>query len=99
MKKRFSEEQIIQILRDADTNGHNLDLCRQDGVSEPTFYHGRRRYQGLSISEFQRHTRLESENVKRKRLVAEHALALQTLPEVLQKKGRLCASVARWCRH
>jgi putative transposase len=89
MKKRFSEEQIIQILREAETHGHNLDLCRKYGISEQTFYHWRRRYQGLAVSELQRLKRLESENVKLKRLVAEQALALQTLQEVLQKKGLL----------
>jgi putative transposase len=89
MKKRFSEEQIIHILREADPNGNHLDRCRKYGISEQTFYHWRRRYQGLTVSELQRLTLLESENAKRKRLGAEQALALQTLQEVLQKQGRL----------
>jgi putative transposase len=89
MKKRFNEEQIIQILREADVTGNNLDVCRKYGISEQTFYHWRRRYQGLSVSELQRLKLLESENVKLKRLVAEQALALQHLQEVLKKKGLL----------
>jgi putative transposase len=87
MKKRFSEEQIIQILREAEANGTNLDVCRTYGFSEPTFYHWRRKYQGLSVPELQRLKLLESENTKLKRLVAEQALAIQGLQELLTKKG------------
>jgi putative transposase len=89
MKKRFNEEQIIQILREADVPGNNLDVCRKYGISEQTFYHWRRRYQGLSVSELQRLKLLESENAQLKRLVAEQALALQHLQELLKKKGLL----------
>jgi len=89
MKKRFSEEQIIQILREAETNGNNIDVCRQYSISEQTFYYWRRRYQGLSVSELHRLKWLESENAKLKRLVAEQALALQSLQEVLKKRGLL----------
>ena len=87
MKKRFSEEQIIQILREAETNGSNLDVCRTYGFSEQTFYHWRRKYQGLSGAELQRLKRLESENAKLTRVVAEQALAIQGLQELLTKKG------------
>jgi putative transposase len=89
MKKRFSEEQIIQMLREAETNGNNIDVCRKYSISEQTFYHWRRRYQGLTVSELQRLKWLESENAKLKRLVAEQALALQSLQEVLKKRGLL----------
>jgi len=89
MKKRFSEEQIIQILREAETNGNNVDLCRKYSISEPTFYHWRRRYQGLTVLELQRLKLLESENAKLKRLVAEQALAIQSLQELLKKRGLL----------
>lgn len=87
MKKRFSEEQIIQILREAEANGNNVDVCRKYSISEQTFYHWRRKYQGMSVAELQRLKRLESENAKLKRLVAEQALAIQSLQEVLKKKG------------
>lgn len=89
MKKRFSEEQVIQILREAEANGTNLDVCRKYGISEQTFYHWRRKYQGLSGSELRRLKLLESENAKLKRLVAEQALALQHLQELLKKRGLL----------
>jgi putative transposase len=89
MKKRFSEEQIIRILREAETNGHNLEICRKYGISEQTFYHWRRKYQGLSVSELQRLKLREAENAKLKRLVAEQALALQNLQELIKKRGLL----------
>jgi putative transposase len=87
MKKRFSEEQIIQILREAETPGSNLDVGRKYGFSEQTFSHGRRKYQGLSLPELRRLKRLESEHAQLKRLVAEQALAIQGLQELLTKKG------------
>jgi putative transposase len=86
MQKRFSEEQIIQILREAGTQGSHLDVGRKDGFSEPTFYHWRRKYQGLSLPELHRLKLVESENAKRKRFVAEQALAIQGLQELLTKK-------------
>jgi putative transposase len=70
MKKRFSEEQIIPILREAATNGNNLDLCRTYGISEQTFDYWRRRYQGVSVSELQRLKLLESEHAKLKRIAS-----------------------------
>ncbi|HEX2278391.1 MAG TPA: transposase [Candidatus Tectomicrobia bacterium] len=73
MKKRFSEEQTIQILREAATHGNNLALCRQYGISEQTFSHWRRRSQGGNLSELQRLKLLESEHARLTRLVAEHA--------------------------
>lgn len=87
MKKRFSEEQMIQILREAETHGSNLDVCRKYGFSAQTFYHWRRKYPGLSLPELQRLKLLESENATRQRLVAEQALAIQGLRELLAKKG------------
>jgi putative transposase len=87
MKKRFSEEQIIQILREAETNGNHVDVCRKYAISEQTFYHWRRPYQGMSVPELQRLKLLESENARLKRLVAEQALAIQSLQEVLKKRG------------
>lgn len=89
MKKRFSEEQIIQILREAEANGNNVDICRKYAISEQTFYHWRRKYQGMSVAKLQQLKMLESENAKLKRLVAEQALALQSLQELLKKRGLL----------
>jgi putative transposase len=98
MKTRGNEEQIIEMLREAETTGNHRDGCRKDGLSEQTFYPWRRRAQGLRVSARHRLQLREAENAKRKRLVAEPALALQPVQELRKKKGRLCASVARWGR-
>jgi putative transposase len=98
MKQRFNEEQIIQILREAETHGSTLDVCRRYGFSEQTFSHWRRQYQGLSVLERQRLKRLESEHATLKRLVAAQALAIQGLQELPTHKGWPGASAASWCR-
>jgi putative transposase len=98
MKKRCSEEQIIQLLREAETPGSNLDGCRRDGFSEQTFSQWRRKYQGRSVPERQRLQLREAENAPRNRLVAEPALAIQGPQERLTKNGVPCASAASWCR-
>ncbi len=53
-RKRFSEEQIIRILNEAEKGGHTIqEFCRQEGITEQTFYHWRKRYSGMSVSEVQ----------------------------------------------
>jgi putative transposase len=87
MKTRFSAEQSIQILREAETHGRNVEVCRKDGFSEPTFSHWRRKYQGLRGPELQRLKRRESENAQRTRVVAEPAWAIQGVQELLTTTG------------
>lgn len=85
-KSQFSEEQIIGALKDAEGGVPIADVCRKAGVSTYTFYKWRRRYSGLNVSEAKRMRELEAENAKLKRLVADQALDLLALKEVVSKK-------------
>lgn len=86
-KKRFSEEQIIRILKEAEAGMKVIDLCRKHGISDVTFYKWRSKYGGLEVSEARRLKQLEEENQRLKRLVADQALDIQVLKEVLVKKS------------
>lgn len=85
-KSRFTEEQIIGVLKEADTGMKVADLCRKHGISDVTFYNWRSKYGGMEVSEARRLKSLEEENQKLKRLVAEQALDILVLKDVLQKK-------------
>lgn len=85
-KTRFSEEQIIGALKDAEGGMSVADVCRKVGVSSYTFYKWRKRYSGLSVPEAKRMRELEVENSKLKRLVADQALDILALKEVVSKK-------------
>lgn len=85
-KSRFSEEQIIGALKEAEGGLPISDVCRKVGVSAFTFYKWRKRYSGLSVSEAKRMRELEGENSKLKRLVADLSLDNLALKEVLSKK-------------
>ena len=87
MKKRFSEEEIIRILRAAEMQQSPIgDLCRQQGISEQTFYRWRNRYGGLEVDEAVRLRQLERENKRLKKLVAERDLEIEFMKEVVSKK-------------
>lgn len=85
-KSRFSEEQIIGVLKEADAGMKVADLCRKHGISDATFYNWRRRYGCMDVSEARRLRQLEEENQRLKRLVADQALDIQVLKDVLGKK-------------
>jgi putative transposase len=85
-KSQFSEEQIIAILKQAEAGMRVADLCRQVGISEATFHRWRSKYGGLEVREAVRLRRLESENTRLKKLVAELTLDNQALKDVLGKK-------------
>src|ERR1022692_423862 len=72
--KRFSEEQIIGVLKEAEAGAKTKDLCRQQGISEATFYNWKAKYAGMTVSEARRLKELEQENAKLKRLLAEAEL-------------------------
>ncbi len=86
MKKRFSEEQIIGFLREADAGMPVKDLCRRHGFSEASYYLWRGKFGGLSVSEAKRLKALEAENTRLKKLLAEAMLEQEATREVLRKK-------------
>ena len=85
-RKRYTEEQIISILKEADKGAAPRDLCRKHGMAEATFYAWRRKYGGLEVSEAKRIRELEDENRRLKKLVADQALDIDMLKEISRKK-------------
>jgi putative transposase len=86
MKKRFSEEQIIGFLREADKGVALKDLCRRHGFSEASFYLWRSKYGGMDVSDAKRLKALEAENARLKKLLAESLLENEVTREALRKK-------------
>jgi putative transposase len=86
MKRRFTEEQIIAVLREAESGTAVKDLCRRVGVSTVTFYKWKSKYAGMEISEVRRMRLLEDENARLKKIVAQQALDIDALKVVLSKK-------------
>ena len=85
-KSRFSEAQILGILRQQDQGQTVAQICREHGISEPTFYSWKSKFGGRSVSELQRLKHLEDENRRLKQLYAELSLEHQVIKEVLRKK-------------
>tara|TARA_R100000656_G_C3908067_1_gene120240 strand:- start:364 stop:633 length:270 start_codon:yes stop_codon:yes gene_type:complete len=86
VKKRFSEEQIIKFLKEAEAGLSVKDLCRRHGFSEASFYLWRSKFGGMDVSDAKRLKALESENRRLKKLLAEAMLENEVTKEVLQKK-------------
>jgi len=84
-RKRFSEEQIIAVLKENEVGAKVDDLCRRHGISTATFYAWRRKYGGMDASEAKRLRELESENAKLKRIVADQMLDMSAMKELLAK--------------
>ncbi len=84
-KSRFSEEQILAILKEAEAGAKITDLCRRHGIAQWTFYTWRKKYQGMTVSEAKRLRQLEDENKRLKILVANLTLDKQALQELLRK--------------
>jgi putative transposase len=85
-RSRYSEEQVIYALRQADSGVAVSEVCRQMGVSEATFYVWKRKYAHLGVTELRKLKQLEEENARLKRLVADLTLDRHILQEVLRKK-------------
>jgi putative transposase len=83
---RYTEEQIIAILKEADAGAKTKELCRRKGISEATFYNWKAKYHGMTVSEARRLKELEHENSKLKRLLAEAELDKAALKDLLGRK-------------
>jgi putative transposase len=86
MKRRFTEEQIIGILREQEAGGAVKEITRRHGISEQSFYRWKAKYGGMEVSEARRLRELEAENGKLKRLLAEAHLDNAALKDVLGRK-------------
>ena len=86
MKKRFTEEQIIGFLREADSGLPIKELCRRHGFSEASYYLWRSKFGGMSVSDAKRLKELEAENARLKRMLANAMLENEITKEALQKK-------------
>ena len=85
-QSRFTEEQIIGVLKEAEGGMKTAEVCRKHGISDATYYKWKAKYGGLEVSEARRLRSLEEENRRLKQMVAEQALDLQALKAVLGKK-------------
>lgn len=85
-RSRFSEEQIIAVLKEHELGGKTADLCRKHGISEATFYNWKNKFGGMDVSEARRLKALEDENRKLKKLLAESMLDNAALKDLLSKK-------------
>ena len=86
MKKRYSEEQIIGFLKEAESGVKLKDLCRRHGFSEGSYYLWRSKYGGMDVSDAKRLKTLEAENARLKRLLADSLLENEVTKEALRKK-------------
>lgn len=86
MKKRFSDEQIIGFLREAESGMAIKELCRRHGFSEASYYLWRSKFGGMTVPESKRLRDLETENARLKKLLAESLLEIEVTREVLRKK-------------
>ena len=84
-KSRFSEEQIISILKEHEAGRPTAEVCRRHGVSQPTFYNWKAKFGGMEVSDAKRLKALEEENRKLKKLLAEEVMDNATLKEMLRK--------------
>ena len=87
MKKRFLDEQIIAILREAEAGAMPVRaLCKRHNISEQTFFRWRNKFGGMDVPDARRLKDLESDNARLKRMVAEQALVIDGMKEIVRKK-------------
>lgn len=86
MKSRFTEEQIINILGEAQAGAKVAEVCRRHGISDATYYLWKSKYSNMTVSEAKKLRALEAENSRLKRIVADQQLDIVALKDVLSKK-------------
>jgi putative transposase len=86
-KSRFTETQIVSVLKEADAGMKVEELCRKHGISSATYYNWKKKYGGMDVSEIKRLKELEEENAKLKRMYADMALENTALKDLIVKKG------------
>ena len=82
-KSRFTEEQIVSVLQEAEAGANVKELCRRLGISRETLYNWKRKYGGMNVPDARRLKQLEDENRQLKRIVADQALNVQVLKDLL----------------
>ena len=87
MKNRFTEEQIIKVLKEHEGGRPAADIVRELGIAEQTFYNWKRKYGDMNVSEVKRLKQLEAENTRLKELVAELSLDNKILKDVISKNS------------
>lgn len=85
-RKRFTEEQIIAVLKQSSQGQSTKEVCRQNGITPQTFYRWKAKFDGMDVSDARRLRALEQENSRLKRLVAEQALDIVVLKDINSKK-------------
>lgn len=85
-RTKFSESQIISILKEQDAGKKVADICREHGISQPTFYQWKSKYSGMEVSQLRKVKDLEAEIAQYKKIVAEQTLQITVLKDVIEKK-------------
>jgi putative transposase len=84
-QKRYTEEQIIAVLKEAQAGVPATELCRKHGISSPTFYKWKAKYSGMEVSDIRKMKQLEDENRRLKQMVANQALDIEALKAINSK--------------
>lgn len=85
-KSRFTEQQIVSILKQVESGQKVMEVCRQHGISDKTYYAWRSRYAGMQVSQLKRLREVEAENARLKKMYAELSLVHNALQDVVAKK-------------
>jgi putative transposase len=85
-KSRYTEEKIIKILKESEAGKKVVDICREYGISDATFYKWRSKYGGMDVSDAKRLKQLEDENRRLKKILADTMLDKQILQDIVEKK-------------